>query len=220
MQLRPRGLNGNALREHTEPRVEESRALQEAAPLPPIEVPGPPVQLSKQAGGTVTEDQPSPPHEQGELPDCIAHKEDMAWSTGSPQTPLKVHLEGEDFLAVVTLLCRTGPQTNSGHFGQSSDSLRPSDSLAQGLPALGIVPFSCLSYIPLNYVHSYLYTHLYDVARFPSLYIDLAPSPYFTPFNIICHSSSSGDTLSSPMDHTPTGSLPLLAPLSGARDDA
>ena len=109
---------------------------------------------------------------------------------------------------LVTLLCRTGPRTNSGRFGQSSDSPRPSDSLAQGLPALGIVPFSCLSYIPLNYIRYYLYTRLYDVARFPSLYIDLAPSPYFTPFNIICHSSSSGDTLSLPMDHTPTGSLP------------
>ena len=109
----------------------------------------------------------------------------------------------------VMLLCRMGPQTNSGCFGQSSDSPQPSDSLAQGLLALGIVPFSCLSYIPLKYVHSYLYTCLYNVARFPSLYIDLAPSPYLTPFNIIHHSSSSGDTLSSPMDHMPTRSIPV-----------
>ena len=107
----------------------------------------------------------------------------------------------------VTLLCKTGPQTNSGHFRQSLDSPRPSDLLAQGLPALGITLFSCLSYITLNYIRSYLYTHLYNVARFPSLYIDLAPSPYLTPFNIIRHSSSSGDTLSSPMDHMPTGSI-------------
>ena len=113
------------------------------------------------------------------------------------------------FVDHVTLLCRTGPRTNSGHFGQSSDSPQPSDSLAQGLPALGIVPFSCLSYIPLNYVHSYLYTHLYDVARFPSLYIDLAPSPHLLPSNIIFISSSLEDVLSSPMDHTPIGSIPV-----------
>ena len=109
----------------------------------------------------------------------------------------------------VTLLCKTGLRTNSGRFGQSSDSPRPSDSLAQGLPALGIALFSCLSYIPLNYIRSYLYTCLYNVARFPSLYIDLAPLPYLIPFNIIHHSSSSGVTLNSPMDHTPTGSIPV-----------
>ena len=112
------------------------------------------------------------------------------------------------YSSYVTLLCRTGPRTNSGRFGQSSDSPWPSDLLAQGLSALGIVPFSCLSYIPLNYIRSYLYTRLYDVARFPSLYIDLAPSPHSLSSNIIFISSSLEDVLSSPMDHTPNGSIP------------
>ena len=92
----------------------------------------------------------------------------------------------------VMLLRKMGPWTNSSHFGQSSDSPQPLDSLAQGLPALGIVLFSYLSYIPLNYICSYLYTCLYNVARFPSLYIDLAPLPYLIPFNIIHRSSSLG----------------------------
>ena len=122
----------------------------------------------------------------------------------------KHDLNNGDFIYLlfggVTLLCKTGPRTNSGRFGQSSDSPRPSDLLAQGLPALGITLFTCLSYIQLNYIRYYLYTCLYNVARFPILYIDLAPLPYLIPFNIICHSSSSGVTLSSPMDHTPTGS--------------
>ena len=112
------------------------------------------------------------------------------------------------FPSFVTLLCRTGPRTNSGCFGQSSDSPWPSDLLAQGLPALGIVLFSCLSYLPLNYIRSCLYTHLYDVARFPSLYIDLAPLPHSLPSNIIFISSSLEDVLSSPMDHTPIRSIP------------
>ena len=111
----------------------------------------------------------------------------------------------------VTLLCRTGLRTNSGCFGQSLDSPWPLDSLAQGLPALGIALFSCLSYIPLSYIRSYLYTCLYNVARFPSLYNDLAPSPYLIPFNIIHCSSSSGATLNSPMDHMPTRSNPATS---------
>ena len=89
-----------------------------------------------------------------------------------------------------------------------SDSPQPLDLLAQGPPALGIVLFSCLSYLPLNYIRSCLYTHLYDVARFPSLYIDLAPSPHLLPSNIIFISSSLEDVLSLPMDHTPIGSIP------------
>ena len=108
----------------------------------------------------------------------------------------------------VMLLCKTGPQTNSSHFRQSLDSPRPSDLLAQGLPALGIALFSCLSYITLNYIRSYLYTHLYNVARFPSLYIDLALSPHLFPSNINFILSSLEDVLSLPMDHTPTGSIP------------
>ena len=58
----------------------------------------------------------------------------------------------------VTLLCKRGLWTDSSHFGQSSDCPQPLDSLAQGLPALGITLFSHLSYIPLNYICSYLYT--------------------------------------------------------------
>jgi hypothetical protein len=45
---------------------------------------------------------PSPPsHEQDERIDRIDHEEDMAWSSGSPPILLEVHLEGEDFLAVI-----------------------------------------------------------------------------------------------------------------------
>ena len=52
------------------------------------------------------------------------------------------------------------------------------------------------------------YICLYNVARFPSLYINLALSLLSFPFNIIFISSSLEDVLSSPMDHTPTGSIP------------
>ena len=125
--------------------------------------------------------------------------------------PLKMTSGGNTQPSPVTLLCKTSLRTNSGHFGQSSDSSRPSDLLAQGLPALGIVLFSCLSYMTLNYICSYLYTCLYDVARFPSLYIDLALSPHSLPSNIIFISSSLEDVLSSPMDHTPIRSIPATS---------
>ena len=111
----------------------------------------------------------------------------------------------------VTLLCKRGPWTNSGHFGQFSDSPWPSDLLAQGLLALGITLFSCLSYIWLNYIHYYLYTHLYDVARFPSLYINLAPLPHSFLFNIIFISLSLEGVLSLSMDTMPTRSIPATS---------
>src|SRR5258706_12639190 len=44
---------------------------------------------------------PSSTHEQNEHMERIAHEEDMAWSYGSPPTPLEVHLEGDDFLVVI-----------------------------------------------------------------------------------------------------------------------
>ena len=114
-------------------------------------------------------------------------KEASAGGNGVPLAHMPAHWRFKG----VTLLCKTSLRTNSSHFRQSLDSSRPSDLLAQGLLALGIVLFSCLSYMTLNYICSYLYTHLYNVARFPSLYIDLAPSPHSLPSNIIVRSVSS-----------------------------
>ena len=125
-----------------------------------------------------------------------------------PKSTLLSHSYAEQARGLIPAV--SDSRTVPGRFGQS-DSPRPSDSLAQGLMALGIVPFSCLSYIPLNYVHSYLYTRLYDVARFPSLYIDLALLPHSLSSNIIFVSSSLEDVLSSPMDHMPIGSIPATS---------
>ena len=121
------------------------------------------------------------------------------------------HLDASCKSPCVTLLCKSGLRTDSSCFGQSLDCPWPLDALAQGQQALCITLFSCLSYIPLNYICSYLYTCLHNVARIPSLYINLAPWPHPIPFNIICHSSSLGVTSSSSMDTTPTGSIPVTS---------
>ena len=44
---------------------------------------------------------PSSTHEQNEHMEHIACEEDMAWSSGLPLTLLEVHLEGDNFLAVI-----------------------------------------------------------------------------------------------------------------------
>ena len=104
MRLRPRGANGAVLRERVEPRVTESQALREALPQEPAEVLDPETQSDSEPArsrGSAPENPPQPPHEPDRLLQHISHEEDVAWASGSPGTPLKVHLEGEDFLAVI-----------------------------------------------------------------------------------------------------------------------
>ena len=104
MKLRPRGPNGAVLKEKVETRVAESQELREAAISQPSEAPDLPTRNENEPArteGAATGGPPSPPREQDERVERLAHEEDMAWSSGSPQLPLEVHLEGEDFLAVI-----------------------------------------------------------------------------------------------------------------------
>src|SRR5258706_480262 len=104
MRLRPRGPGGTILKERAEKRVLESLELQRAGPPRPNEAPETPAQINDANAGMsngAAEAHPSSTHEQNERMERIAHEEDMAWSSGSPLTPLEVHLEGDDFLAVI-----------------------------------------------------------------------------------------------------------------------
>src|SRR5258706_6031026 len=47
------------------------------------------------------EARPPASHEQNERLERVDREEDLAWSSGSLSTPLEVHLEGDDFLAVI-----------------------------------------------------------------------------------------------------------------------
>jgi len=47
------------------------------------------------------EARPPASHEQNERLEHVDREEDLAWSSGSLSTPLEVHLEGDDFLAVI-----------------------------------------------------------------------------------------------------------------------
>ena len=105
MQLRPRGPGGAVLKERAEPRVLESLELQRASVAQPNEVQETPVRTADTNAGvsnSTAEPHPQPSHEQSERIERIACEEDMAWSSGSPPTPLEVHLEGDDFLAVIS----------------------------------------------------------------------------------------------------------------------
>ena len=104
MQLRPWGPRGAVLKERIEKCVSESLELLKASPLQPNEAPRPPTQMNNEnarMSSSPPETHSLSPHEQNDLTERLAHEEDMAWSSGSPPTPLEVHLEGADFLAVI-----------------------------------------------------------------------------------------------------------------------
>ena len=101
MQLRPRDPKGVVLKERVEPRISESLELQKANHSRPTEAPDPSAHASYEAKNGSIEDQTPSTHERTERIERVAREEDMAWSSGSPLTPLEVHLEGEDFLAVI-----------------------------------------------------------------------------------------------------------------------
>src|SRR5258706_7198603 len=104
MQLHPQGPGSAILKEHVEPQVSEALELQRAGPLQPIEAPETPARIND--GNTrmstdAPEACPLASHEQNERLECVDREEDLAWSSGSLSTPLEVHLEGDDFLAVI-----------------------------------------------------------------------------------------------------------------------
>src|SRR5258706_13561383 len=104
MRLRPWGPGGTILKERAEKRVLESLELQRAGPPQPNEAPETPAQINDanaRMSNGAAEAHPSSTHEQNERMERIAHEEDMGWSSGSPLTPLEVHLEGDNFLAVI-----------------------------------------------------------------------------------------------------------------------
>ena len=70
----------------------------------PRETPDPSGQAEGKAnwlGGTTMERSPPPYHEQDEFLGSHAHKGDMVWSSETPQSPLEVHIEGEDSPAMI-----------------------------------------------------------------------------------------------------------------------
>jgi hypothetical protein len=98
VQLHPQGPNGVVLKECVEPRVSKSLELQKASISRPDEAPE---QIGDGNAGSVAENHSPSSHGQNERIERITHEEDMVWSSGSPPIPLKVHLEGDDFLAVI-----------------------------------------------------------------------------------------------------------------------
>jgi transposase InsO family protein len=120
MQLRPRKPAGAVLKDAVEPRVNESielrgtskrltrsatRGLQptdgKAKPhgsQPPLVLGS----LSGVAASTGVESQvvTDIPNREERL-ERLSREEDMAWNSGSPSSPLRVHVEGEDFLEIV-----------------------------------------------------------------------------------------------------------------------
>jgi len=104
MQLRPQGPGGAILKERVEPRISESLELQKASLLRPNEAPDTPTQAgdgNAEANNSTLEVHSPVSHEQNERVGRITREEDMVWSSGSPPTPLEVHLEGDDFLTVI-----------------------------------------------------------------------------------------------------------------------
>src|SRR5882757_4148791 len=105
MKLRPRGADGAVLKEPMEKRASESQALREAITRRPSEAPDPSAQTGNEPDRAEndTAEVPLPPsHEYDERIHRLAREEDMAWSSGPPPILLEVHLEGEDFLAVIS----------------------------------------------------------------------------------------------------------------------
>ena len=104
MQLRPRSANDAVLKEKSEHRITEIQGLRETVALRPSNPPDSLIHsgaIPEQSHETAAEHEPSSSLEHSKRLERIAHKEDMAWSSGSP-VPLKVHLEGEDLLGVIS----------------------------------------------------------------------------------------------------------------------
>src|SRR5258706_5165324 len=104
MQLRPHGPGSAILKEHVEPQVSEALELQRASPLQPIEAPETPARIddgNPRMSTDAPEARPPASHKQNERLERVDHEEDLAWLAGSLSTPLEVHLEGDDFLAVI-----------------------------------------------------------------------------------------------------------------------
>ena len=85
------------LKERVQNRPIESQELRGTAVPRPTGIPDPPERPANepaQSTSSATEDTPPPPNESSECLEHITHEEDMAWSSGSPQLPLTVRLEG------------------------------------------------------------------------------------------------------------------------------
>ena len=88
------------LKEHVEAHVSEGLELQKARKSQPNEAPDSSAEINDGMKDNTEVQLPSS-HEQTKQIERITCEEDMAWSSGSPPIPLKVHLEGEAFLAVI-----------------------------------------------------------------------------------------------------------------------
>ena len=101
-------------------------------------------------------------------------------------------------------------QLVSSHFGLSSALW-----LTCIVPAgLGLIIFSYISYLHLNYIYYYLYTCLYNIDMPSSLYLNMAPITHLHYTSLLSCPSPPGDHMSSPMHHMPTGGISCVLPVA------